>query len=55
MRAFAKSVTKRNNPETPARSFSDYGVLFDGQPIDEVVKVSGEKVLGDGVALIRRF
>ncbi len=46
---------KRVDPSEPARAFNDYRVLFDGQPINEMVKPDSEKDLGNGVTLIRRF
>lgn len=43
------------NSGAPVRSFSGYCVEFDGIPLDDVVPPGGEKDLGNGVTLIRRF
>lgn len=43
------------NDGEPVRSFSGYSVEFDGVPLDDVVQPGGEKDLGNGVTLIRRF
>jgi CRISPR-associated protein Csd2 len=43
------------NAGEPVRSFSGYVVEFDGMPLDDVVSPGGEKDLGNGVTLIRRF
>ena len=43
------------DPTEPAGTFNDYRVLFDGQPNGEAVKLGGEKDLGNGATLIRRF
>lgn len=51
---FDRVTVTRANTERPARDFSDYRVLFDGQPLDEVVALGGSKDLGNGVTLIRR-
>ena len=42
--------------DKPPRNFSDYAgrILFDGKPIDEVIKPGEEKDLGGGITLIRR-
>jgi len=52
---FDQVTIERTDSDTPTRSFSDYRVLFSGEPIDEVVNAGGEKDLGNGVTLIRRF
>lgn len=52
---FDRVSVERVNPSEPARAFGDYRVLFDGQPIAEMIKSGGEKGLGNGVTLIRRF
>ena len=52
---FDRVTVERTNDSEPARAFNHYQVLFDGQPIDKVVKTGGEKTLGGGVTLIRRF
>ncbi|HEB57668.1 MAG TPA: type I-C CRISPR-associated protein Cas7/Csd2 [Gammaproteobacteria bacterium] len=46
---------ERVNPETPARAFSDYRILFSGRPLDEVVQVGDTTEPGNGVTLIRRI
>jgi len=52
---FDRVTIERKHPDRPARDFSDYRILFDGRPIDEVVHAGGSKALGDGVTLIRRI
>ncbi|HHJ14016.1 MAG TPA: type I-C CRISPR-associated protein Cas7/Csd2 [Gammaproteobacteria bacterium] len=51
---FDQMAIERVSPETPARTFSDYRVLFGGKLLDEVVPVGGTTELGNGVTLIRR-
>ena len=52
---FDRVSVERVNPSEPSRSFSDYRVLLDGQPIAEMIESGGEKELGNGVTLVRRF
>ncbi len=52
---FDRITVEREDAERPARAFSDYRVLFDGQPVDEVVRPGAHKELGNGVTLIRRL
>jgi len=52
---FDRVSVERVDPSEPARAFTDYRVLFDGQPIDKAVKPGEEKELSNGVTLIRRF
>ncbi len=52
---FERVHIEQVDPDTPARAFDDYRVLFDGQPLDEVVAAGASKDLGNGVALIWRF
>ena len=52
---FDRITVEREDAERPARAFSDYRVLFDGQPVDEVVRPGAHKELGNGVMLIRRL
>ncbi|MCF3652539.1 type I-C CRISPR-associated protein Cas7/Csd2 [Synoicihabitans lomoniglobus] len=41
----------------PPRAFTDYAarITFDGQPLDDVVKLGDAKDLGNGISLIRRI
>ena len=50
---FDRVAIERTDTSTPARDFSDYRVLFDGSPIDDVVAPGADKTLGNGVVLIR--
>lgn len=43
------------DPSQPTRTFSDYKVLLDSHPIDEIIQPGSEKELGNGVTLVRRF
>lgn len=52
---FDRVTIERTDPDTPARNFSDYRVLFDGQPLDDYVSAGESKELDNGVTLIRRF
>jgi CRISPR-associated protein Csd2 len=48
------TVAKKPRVEVP-RSFGDYDITFDGQPLDDVVKPGEPKDLGNGITLIRRI
>ena len=48
------TVTRRNSTQPP-RTFSDYLVSFDGQPLDAAAAVGKEKDLGNGVTLVRKL
>lgn len=50
---FDRVMITRVDPSEPARAFSDYQVLFDGQPLDDQLPPGGEKDLGNGVTLLR--
>jgi len=52
---FDRVSIERTDASKPARDFSDYRVLFDGSPIDDVVAPGTEKTLGKGVVLIRHI
>lgn len=52
---FDRVSIERVDADRPARDFSDYRILFEGAPIDEVVPVGKTKALGNGVTLIRRI
>ena len=52
---FDRVTIKQNEPNEPVRSFSGYSVEFDGIPLDDVVLPRGQKDLGNGITLIRRF
>lgn len=52
---FDRVGIERVDADQPSRDFSDYRILFDGQPIDEVVKPGERKELGNGVTLMRRI
>ncbi|MBE01582.1 type I-C CRISPR-associated protein Cas7/Csd2 [uncultured Marinobacter sp.] len=54
-RLFERVTVERIDPDRPARSFGDYRLLFDGQPIDQVIQPGQSQELGNGVTLIRRF
>ncbi|MBF0144383.1 MAG: type I-C CRISPR-associated protein Cas7/Csd2 [Magnetococcales bacterium] len=41
-------------PGKLARTFADYTVTFDGQQLDQVLAVGGEKEIAKGVTLVRR-
>ncbi len=51
---FDQVTVERVNPETPARAFSDYRILFSGKPLDEMAQLGSTTELGNGVTLIRR-
>ena len=52
---FELVTVKRKDGVDAPRSFSDYDVTIDEQPIDEVVKAGESKDLGNGVTLHRRI
>ncbi|MEJ1297008.1 MAG: type I-C CRISPR-associated protein Cas7/Csd2 [Candidatus Sedimenticola sp. (ex Thyasira tokunagai)] len=52
---FDRVTIERADPTKPARTYNDYRMLFDGQSIDEVIKLGGEMDLGNRVTLIRRL
>lgn len=52
---FDRVSIERTDIDKPARDFSDYRILFDGSPINDVVALGAEKALGNGVALIRQI
>lgn len=52
---FDRLTVHSANAGEPVRNFSDYCVEFDGVPLDDVVPPGGQKDLGNGVTLIRRF
>ena len=51
---FDRVTIERADSTQPARAFVDYCVMFDGQPLDEVVGLEETSDLGNGVSLIRR-
>lgn len=52
---FERVTVERTDASRPARAFSDYQLLFDGQPIDEALAPGDARELGSGVTLVRRF
>lgn len=52
---FDRVTIVRLDHAEPVRSFLGYEVRFDGVTLDDVVQPGGEKDLGSGVTLIRRF
>ncbi len=52
---FDRVTIQRKDPTRPARTFDDYQVLFDEEPVDAVIEVGNKKTLGNGVTLIRRI
>lgn len=52
---FDRVTVERCDADIPARGFGDYRVLFDGQPLDDLLSTGESMALGNGVTLMRRL
>ncbi len=52
---FDRVTVERPDTGHPPRAFSDYRILLDGKPLDEIFKNGNSHDMNNGVTLIRRF